>query len=66
MKEFALTDTVTKTGEYVCTVCGEMTEFEEGDDFAACESCEDQSGAWTPAVEDFDEEENAEEEEQGL
>lgn len=50
MRQYDITDHVPKTGEYVCAACGEISEFEEGDDFSPCDYCGDEEGAgWTLA-----------------
>lgn len=51
MTEYAITDVVPHTGEYLCASCGEPTEFEAADDFAVCESCEDETASWAPLIE---------------
>lgn len=53
MKQYTTSDAVPNTGEYVCASCGEMTEFEKGDDFSVCGSCGDENTAgWIPALEE--------------
>lgn len=52
MTEYAVTDVVPQTGEYLCTACGETTEFEAADDFAVCGSCGDENAGWTPVVDE--------------
>jgi hypothetical protein len=64
MKEYATTDIVPSTAEYLCTSCGEITEFEAEDDFAVCGSCGDDSASWTPAVEEIEASSPAEEPEE--
>lgn len=52
MTEYATSDVVPATGEYLCTACGESTEFEAGDDFSPCGSCGDENASWVPAIEE--------------
>ncbi len=52
MTEYAATDVVPNTAEYLCTACGEATEFEVGDDFSTCGSCGDENAGWAPAIEE--------------
>lgn len=60
MAEYSISDSVPKTGEYVCSSCGEISEFEGEDDFTVCSLCEDSDASWVPAVEE-DEEDKEEE-----
>jgi hypothetical protein len=60
MAEYEISDTVPKTGEYVCTSCGEMSEFENDDDFSICTFCEDEEGKWVPAIIEDDEDKEEE------
>ncbi len=50
MAEYEISDTVPKTGEYVCSSCGEISEFELDDDFSVCAFCGDEDAKWVPAV----------------
>jgi len=62
MAEYDISDTTPKTGEYVCSSCGEMTEFERDDDFSVCPFCEDDNGKWVHAVVEDDDEKKEEDE----
>lgn len=44
--EFSNTDHVPASGEYRCTSCGEVQEFEADDDFSLCEACGDEGAGW--------------------
>jgi hypothetical protein len=52
--EYATTDVVPVTREYICTACGEATEFEAGDDFAVCGSCGDEEAGWNPLEDELE------------
>jgi ribosomal protein L37AE/L43A len=52
MTEYATTDAVPRTGEYLCASCGETTEFEASDDFSVCGSCGDENAGWAPVLEE--------------
>jgi hypothetical protein len=62
MAEYDISDTAPKTGEYVCSSCGEMSEFENDSDFAICTFCEDEDGKWVPAIIEDDEVKDKDEE----
>lgn len=51
MVEYANTDTVPESGEYRCTSCGDVEEFELDDDFTLCDSCGDENASWEPTGE---------------
>lgn len=44
--EYSNTDTVLEGGEYACTACGNVQEFEGGDDFSICDACGDDTAGW--------------------
>lgn len=46
--EFANTDAVPTSGEYRCTSCGDLQEFEADDDFTVCDSCGAEDSGWEP------------------
>ena len=56
MQEYSTTDAVPKTSAYVCTSCGETTEFETGDDFSVCAFCDDDTASWVIAIQEDAEE----------
>ena len=44
--EHTNTDLVPENGEYRCTACGSVQEFESGDDFTLCDACGDENAGW--------------------
>ena len=44
--EYTNTDVVPENGEYRCTACGDVQEFEAGDDFTLCDSCGNENAGW--------------------
>jgi hypothetical protein len=60
--EHANSDTVPEGGEYICTSCGNVQEFEEADDFSICDACGDDTAGWEQKVPEVVEEGLGEEE----
>ena len=44
--EYSNTEAVPETNEYRCTGCGDVQEFEGGDDFTLCDTCGDEAAGW--------------------